>query len=702
MHRLLIVPLVVAVAAAVGSSQSLTLPASAATSEGSSSNSFPWGTVQSTFPGLRVQQVYDASHFSAQSVTGPILVHRARWRANGLPGTQSWVGGRFAVGTVRLSTCPIDYTAVSTTAPFSFAPQQGADSVDCYVGPVDFLPGVGSGIGVIGQTVVDITFDRPFLYDPALGDLVVDADHLCGANFTPNHPTATSLVQIDVQNASPAGARVFASTGYPAAGGAANPYGTVVTLDYAPATNLLFPSFSASVRGGASPTTVTFTDQSFTTDPGGVLTWAWDFDGDSLIDSTQQNPTHNYAACGDFTVSLTVTDATHGAVTTTRTGYISIDDVVADFSTTFLGTPNVFQLTDLSSPPATSWAWDFDGDNIVDSTQQNPVALLPPCQVASVKLTVTRNCKSDVITKEFIVASDSLTTTFAATAAASSGATWMFDVNVLNPGGINICALDLNSGSTAGAALTTEVYVTPTSYLGKDGDISQWRLVATGSGFTAGSDQPSHILLNSPVLLPVGNFGLAIRTTGGTGRYAGGTLSASNADVALTLGVSRSGLFSGTFNSARAWSGRLHYDTGATGGSPGMGWFGRGCAGTLPISQVTVISGPTLGGNLSLAFDNMPLQFGVAVVGFSKTLYQGTLPLPIDLGTIGAPGCTAHVSYDLDSFMFGSANVCTFTTPVPLSSTFLGLPFFVQTAVLDSVNAFGFVFSDAWAGRIGL
>ena len=54
-------------------------------------------------------------------------------------------------------------------------------------------------------------------------------------------------------------------------------------------------NFSTSINQN----TVTFTDQSQ-----GATTWAWDF-GDGGT-STQQNPTHTYAAAGVYTVTLTV------------------------------------------------------------------------------------------------------------------------------------------------------------------------------------------------------------------------------------------------------------------------------------------------------------------------------------------------------------------------------------------------------------
>ncbi|NIM11614.1 MAG: PKD domain-containing protein, partial [Candidatus Aminicenantes bacterium] len=50
--------------------------------------------------------------------------------------------------------------------------------------------------------------------------------------------------------------------------------------------------------------TVNFTDTS--TDDGTIVSWLWDFgDGNT---STEQNPTHTYAADGTYTVTLTVTD----------------------------------------------------------------------------------------------------------------------------------------------------------------------------------------------------------------------------------------------------------------------------------------------------------------------------------------------------------------------------------------------------------
>jgi hypothetical protein len=76
----------------------------------------------------------------------------------------------------------------------------------------------------------------------------------------------------------------------------------VVTVPYdTPAGTPPTPAFDGTVKGLA----VAFVDQS--TDPDGhIVAWSWDF-GDGTT-STEQNPTHTYAAAGTYQVTLLVTD----------------------------------------------------------------------------------------------------------------------------------------------------------------------------------------------------------------------------------------------------------------------------------------------------------------------------------------------------------------------------------------------------------
>jgi PKD repeat protein len=65
-------------------------------------------------------------------------------------------------------------------------------------------------------------------------------------------------------------------------------------------------AFTASPAAGAAPLTVSFTDASTGTAP---LTYAWDFNNDGTVDSTEQNPSYTYDSTGTYSVKLTVTNA---------------------------------------------------------------------------------------------------------------------------------------------------------------------------------------------------------------------------------------------------------------------------------------------------------------------------------------------------------------------------------------------------------
>ncbi len=82
-------------------------------------------------------------------------------------------------------------------------------------------------------------------------------------------------------------------------------------------------AFTAWPTSGSAPLDVDFYDQS----TGNIDAWAWDFNNDGVVDSTEHNPSYTYSTAGSYTVALTVTGA-DGSVTLTRNDYI-----VADAST---------------------------------------------------------------------------------------------------------------------------------------------------------------------------------------------------------------------------------------------------------------------------------------------------------------------------------------------------------------------------------
>ncbi len=93
----------------------------------------------------------------------------------------------------------------------------------------------------------------------------------------------------------------------------------VITFNVA--TDPLVANFHANVFSGNAPLTVQFTDDSV----GSISAWAWDFDNDGTIDSTQQNPSYNYSAPGVYSVALTVSNAGNSD-TETKYSYIVVAD----------------------------------------------------------------------------------------------------------------------------------------------------------------------------------------------------------------------------------------------------------------------------------------------------------------------------------------------------------------------------------------
>ena len=143
-------------------------------------------------------------------------------------------------------------------------------------------------------------------------------------------------------------------------------------------------SFTATPVTGEYPLPVQFTD----TSQGGPTSWAWDF-GDGTT-SNLTNPAHTYAAAGNYTVSLTVTN-TKGTDTATQINVITVDDQlpIAGFSasTTTGQYPLAVDFTDTSVKHPTSWAWDF-GDGAI-SNAQNPSHTYATQGNYAVSLTVT-------------------------------------------------------------------------------------------------------------------------------------------------------------------------------------------------------------------------------------------------------------------------------------------------------------------------
>lgn len=683
---------------------SLTIPAPFATTEATSSSTYPWNYTNTT-GGMIIQQVYDSTNFTSASVNFPVLITRLRTRAN----TNATCAGRaYNNATVSLSTAAVDHLAVTN----SFAGNRGVDFAQVYQGPVTVQP-IATGT-TPNAFYVDIVFTTPFRYDPAAGDLMVEITH----DGTITGGTSASVDLATTTTAPNLCSRVWSITSATATTAASvqPELGMVIQLDYTPVTGL-YAGFTASTTRGASPLTVNFTDSSFTSTPGGITSWAWDFNGDGTTDSTLQNPTHVFG-CGTSTVSLTVTDGVFPSNTLTRTGYVETDIVTPRFSYALLSA-GVLQFTDTSVPTPTSWAWDLNGDSITDSTLQNPVFAYPTgCNSVNVSLTVSRNCRGPYTVARPVVTSNSLTTTAAGGNGTSSTTIVgnLFDVQVTNPAGINVCALEVRPYSVT-TAFNLELYVTPDTYVGKQTVPGAWRLVATGSGVSGGgtSTTSTNVLvpLSNSVYLAPGNQALAVMLRPAAGgsmfiAYSNGPLGPfSNGDLTVcpnpttAPGQSMTTLFTAAGIASRVWNGVIHYSPVNTTGEAGYGFFGPGCNGTLGTSTLTATNLPRLGQSLGVTVANMPASAGIMNLGLSRTASVFG-PLPLDLAAFGAPGCTARVSADVSTLIAGTGSQATFTLAIPNTVGLIGLPFYNQCFVIDpTANLLGGILSDAAAGILG-
>lgn len=141
--------------------------------------------------------------------------------------------------------------------------------------------------------------------------------------------------------------------------------------------------FNATPLTGQMPLSVQFSDQSI----GCVTSYLWYF-GDGYS-TNLPNPMHQYDSAGNFTVTLTVANAT-GSDTEEKGNYIQVypPPPEADFSASPTTGPAALtvQFTDLSTNNPTLWEWDF-GDASPNGTMKDPSHIYANPGVYNVTLT---------------------------------------------------------------------------------------------------------------------------------------------------------------------------------------------------------------------------------------------------------------------------------------------------------------------------
>jgi hypothetical protein len=166
-----------------------------------------------------------------------------------------------------------------------------------------------------------------------------------------------------------------------------------------------------------------------------------------------------------------------------------------------------------------------------------------------------------------LAAQSPLTTTFASNNGGLPGGMVFFDLNVINPAGITIKQLDINTQSTGGEL---QVFSGQSGYAGIAALPSAWTQVANGAVDAAGLNNPSRVCLGGGFFLPVGSHAIALWGSEISHRYTTGSstfpLVYSNSDLALTAGAATNTQFGGVQFSPRVWNGNVYYDVGLTTG----------------------------------------------------------------------------------------------------------------------------------------
>jgi PKD repeat protein len=156
----------------------------------------------------------------------------------------------------------------------------------------------------------------------------------------------------------------------------------------------LSANFTANITTVCTGNTVAFTDAS----GGPPTTWSWSFPGGTPSTASGSGPhAITYSTPGTYNVSLTVGDGID-TDTETKTGYITVQNVFANFSgtpaTVVIGNSVIF--TDNSSCNPTAWSWSFPGGTPATATGVGPHTITyNTLGNYDVNLTVTKGGSND-------------------------------------------------------------------------------------------------------------------------------------------------------------------------------------------------------------------------------------------------------------------------------------------------------------------
>ncbi len=235
-------------------------------------------------------------------------------------------------------------TAVGTT--FAFLPLYATSCT----GSIATTAGSGSGSFTGGSTLCN-----------SVAACAPGAPLSAPATFTNTSTTASSTYKVSVTCNAATGASPATTTS------------NAVTISQAALSSGGTPS--ANFTFATSGLTANFTDTS--TDSGGTINaWSWTF-GDGGT-STQQNPSHTYAAAGNYSVTETVTDSGSSHTQSSKTQSVTVSSASGSCATIGSSTSGITSYTRLTKTQSVSYQGGFGGvPQSVDPTQFSSVYQAP-------------------------------------------------------------------------------------------------------------------------------------------------------------------------------------------------------------------------------------------------------------------------------------------------------------------------------------
>jgi len=149
------------------------VPGSVAGVEGNINNGFPFNIAFFSLTSQRYQQLYSSTEF-----TGPVLISGIAFRPDATIG--SAFSSTLPSIQISLSTTSAAVDGLSTT----FANNVGGDVTTVFNGALSLSSSFTGPLGGPKNFDISITFATPFLYNPALGNLLLDVRNFGGGATT--------------------------------------------------------------------------------------------------------------------------------------------------------------------------------------------------------------------------------------------------------------------------------------------------------------------------------------------------------------------------------------------------------------------------------------------------------------------------------------------------------------------------------------